>query len=472
METRAYFMDIQSHLIDELASARSEIVIAVPWFTDRQLFDLICRQSRKGMRVQLLLMQDEINRTGRIPFQLLESIGGQVFWVPEGGRLMHNKFVVIDQQTVIIGSYNWSNKAQSNDENITIITGNLALAAQYIETYQNLVRGLGYQVSLKSSLDPRSISLRLQTIRNLIELEEIETLTGQVRKLAPFDGDSELHEIIGAISDRLFDKAKERIIHYLERHQQIAVYVDHELAQLEILLEALKIQLNSLSDQKAEMERQILTFDLRTTEELGELINEYLRLRSEKLRKAAEEASDTAFEEEDDAAKTEYQHAKQEYENYREEYERAKDEPSLQLDEEEQKRLKSLYRKASQICHPDKVDKAHQQEAHEAFVALNEAYRKNDIQAIESILKKLEIGQFDLYSHGAIKDRVQLEEQISELRSQIELLTRELVKISKSENYRLATTVSDINEYLEKQRIRLREEIEQLRTEMYVEVQF
>ena len=185
METRAYFENIQSHLIDELVNAKSEIVIAVPWFTDRQLFDLICRQSRKGIHVQLLLMQDEINRTGRIPFQLLETSGGQIFWVPEGGRLMHNKFVVIDQQTVIIGSYNWSNKAQSNDENITVITGNLALAAQYIETYQNLLSGLGYQTSLKPNLDPRSISLRLQTIRNLIELEEIETLTGQVRKLVP-----------------------------------------------------------------------------------------------------------------------------------------------------------------------------------------------------------------------------------------------------------------------------------------------
>ncbi len=54
------------------------------------------------------------------------------------------------------------------------------------------------------------------------------------------------------------------------------------------------------------MERQIVTFDLRTTEELGELINEYLKLRSEKLRKAAEETSAADIEEEVDAAKTEY----------------------------------------------------------------------------------------------------------------------------------------------------------------------
>ena len=252
--------------------------------------------------------------------------------------------------------------------------------------------------------------------------------------------DSELQEIIDSISNRLFDKARVQIIRYLESHQQIVEYIDPEIAQLEILLEALELQLNALSDQKAEMERQIIIFDLRTTEELGELIKEYLRLRSEKLKRKAEEAKNSCFDEEADAAKTEYQHAKQEYEDYREEFEQAKEEPSFQLDKEEQKRLKSLYRKASQKCHPDKVDKAHHQEAHDVFVALNEAYRKNDIQAVECMLKKLEFGRFDISVHGAIQDRVQLEERISELQRLIEVITRELVMISKSHSFKLATS--------------------------------
>ena len=472
METKAYFENIQTHLIDELASAQDEITIAVPWFTDHQLFDTICRQSRKGVRVQLLLMQDEINRSGRIPFQQLEASGGQLFWVPEGGRLMHNKFVVIDQKTVIIGSYNWSNKAQTNDENITVINGNLGLASEYITTYRKILCGLGYQSTEEQKFDPRTISLRLQAIRNLIELEEMETLADQVRKLSGFADDSELQEIISSISNRLFEQGKVQIINYLKNHQQIVEYVDPEIAQLEMLLEALKLQLNALSDQKAEMERQIVIFDRRTTEELGELINEYLRLRSEKLKKAAEEEIQQESEEEFDATQAEYQQAKQEYDEYREEYERAKDEPSFQLDEEDQKRLKSLYRKASQICHPDKVDKAHQQEAHEVFVALNEAYRKNDIQAVESILKKIEHGQFNMHIHKAIKDRAQLEERIGELRREIELMTRELVMLSKRENYRQASTITNLEEYFEKQRIKLREEIEQLRTELCVEAPF
>lgn len=468
METRAFFENIQSHLIDELVSARNEIVIAVPWFTDRQLFDLVCRQSRKGISVQLLLMQDKINRSGRVPFQLLETSGGQLFWVPEGGRLMHNKFVVIDQKTVIIGSYNWSNKAQTNDENITVVTGNVELATQYIETYQKILSGLGLQASAKPSLDPRTISLRLQTIRNLIDLEEMENLANHVQKLVDFEEDSALQEIIRSISDRLFDKARVQIIHYLESSQMIAEYVDPEIAQFEMLVKALELQLNALSDEKAEVERQIVTFDLRTTEELGELINEYLRLRSENLKKVADEKD----EEELDTANTEYQQAKKEYEEYSEEYESVKDEPNFQLDQEEQKKLKKLYRKASQLCHPDKVDEIYKPDAHDAFVALNEAYRKNDIQLVESVLRKLEASQFNIHSHRVVRDRARLEERINELHREIELITRELIMISKSENYIQASTITDLDKYLEQQRSALKEEIQKLKTESYGDLPF
>ncbi len=69
MKTKAYFENIQSHLENVLNNAKSELIVAVPWFTDRKLFNLLCQQARKGLRVQLLFMDDEINRKGGVPFQ-------------------------------------------------------------------------------------------------------------------------------------------------------------------------------------------------------------------------------------------------------------------------------------------------------------------------------------------------------------------------------------------------------------------
>ena len=466
METRAYFKDIQSHLIGELESARSEIVIAVPWFTDRKLFDLICRQSRKGIRVQVLLMQDEINRSGRIPFQLLETNGGQLFWVPEGGRLMHNKFAVIDQQTVVTGSYNWSNKAQINDENITVISGNLGLAAKYIETYQKMIRGLGYKSSLKPILDPRAINLRLQAIRNFIELEEMETLSSQADKLLGVEEDRDLQDIIASLSERMFERAKQQIIRYLESHQQIAIYVDPEIHQLELLLQALEIELNALSDQKMEMEREIISFDLQTTEHLGEYIEEYLRLRSEVLNKIREIIKEREVDNTEDA-ESEYQEAQEEYEEYQKEYDEVKNEPSSQLDSKGKKQLKKLYRKASHLCHPDKMDDANKEVATEVFVKLNEAYKKNDLQTVQAIVSKLENGQFNVRLRSAIEDRTLLELRVKELRNEITIITKELVTISRNESYLKVISIDDFDDYFKQQREQLEDEIAALEKELH-----
>lgn len=48
----------------------------------------------------------------------------------------HHKAIVIDDQTVIIGSLNFSSKAiESNDENVVIVT-NFAIAQEYLGEFE------------------------------------------------------------------------------------------------------------------------------------------------------------------------------------------------------------------------------------------------------------------------------------------------------------------------------------------------
>ena len=61
MITQAYFEDIQHHIKYELEKAKNSIYIAVAWFTDNELFDILCQKADKGVSVELMLMDDEIN---------------------------------------------------------------------------------------------------------------------------------------------------------------------------------------------------------------------------------------------------------------------------------------------------------------------------------------------------------------------------------------------------------------------------
>jgi len=107
METTAHFENIPQEIARRLTAATQEIVVAVAWFTDRDLFDVLCRQAGLGLRVRLAVLGDRINiGPGKLNFQRLQDCGGAVFLIPAGGDrdpIMHHKFCIIDRATVIIG---------------------------------------------------------------------------------------------------------------------------------------------------------------------------------------------------------------------------------------------------------------------------------------------------------------------------------------------------------------------------------
>ena len=46
MEVKAYFSDIHKIIIKQLESAGSDIHVAVAWFTDKDIFDVLCKKAQ------------------------------------------------------------------------------------------------------------------------------------------------------------------------------------------------------------------------------------------------------------------------------------------------------------------------------------------------------------------------------------------------------------------------------------------
>ena len=51
MNTEVYFNNIAASILDELAGASRSIRVAVAWFTDRQIFDVLLQKASKGVAV-------------------------------------------------------------------------------------------------------------------------------------------------------------------------------------------------------------------------------------------------------------------------------------------------------------------------------------------------------------------------------------------------------------------------------------
>ncbi|MDJ0674599.1 MAG: phospholipase D-like domain-containing protein [Calothrix sp. MO_167.B42] len=117
----SHFDNIPNEIIDAINSARFTIWIAVAWFTDKEIFNLLVNKKNQGVNVQLIIMDDDINQK----YGLKYEDEFETYRIKEFGRyknIMHNKFCILDIEIVIQGSYNWTNKAKYNKENITVVT--------------------------------------------------------------------------------------------------------------------------------------------------------------------------------------------------------------------------------------------------------------------------------------------------------------------------------------------------------------
>ncbi len=137
---KAYFNGIEKILAEQLADSNENILLAVAWFTNHQLFDIICSKLKKGIRVSICLVNDEINnRDLGLDFQHFISLGGELYF-GNNEEFMHHKFCIIDKKTLINGSYNWTYYAEKkNRENVILIKELTEVIKDFMAEYEFLM---------------------------------------------------------------------------------------------------------------------------------------------------------------------------------------------------------------------------------------------------------------------------------------------------------------------------------------------
>lgn len=139
-----YASNIQNIIQTEIFRAQKSIKIAVSWFTNDLLFQPLLLKQNMGVQIELVLNQDEINCgiSNPISFDNLTKVGGKLYW-NTSRELMHDKFCIIDNNIVITGSYNWTNKAEFNKENISIFRGEPDTLQFYTNQFQKYIQLYG-----------------------------------------------------------------------------------------------------------------------------------------------------------------------------------------------------------------------------------------------------------------------------------------------------------------------------------------
>ncbi|GAB4196643.1 MAG: hypothetical protein OHK0057_22430 [Thermoflexibacter sp.] len=139
---QVFFKNIQNIIISELQNAQKSIQIAVCWFSNRQIFDTLLEKTKQGLDVQLVLLDDYLNkRVEGLPLNELINAGAKLYFSDKTAPI-HHKFCIIDNAVLLNGSYDWTYFSESKAlENILVIKDN-----------QEIIKAFEQEFSLMTSV--------------------------------------------------------------------------------------------------------------------------------------------------------------------------------------------------------------------------------------------------------------------------------------------------------------------------------
>lgn len=223
-----------------------------------------------------------------------------------------------------------------------------------------------------------------------------------------------------------------------------------QIIVLKFRLKRLEKRFHRVDNEKIEMEKLLSDFQYRHTMELGDLLLEILKVRT------------LLFQ----SDKSKQEDAKKYEEQFRQQLLADKKQQKLQLNKEEQKELKKKFRKATTLCHPDKVDEKYSEEAKEVFIKLKSAYDSNNLKKVAAILFNLEKGNYFKPKSQTISEKELLMTEIKKLRNRIKSIGKDIVLIKKSYEYKKIIGIVDWDEYFRSMKKKLEAELEEMKTQL------
>ncbi|MFO0935467.1 MAG: phospholipase D family protein [Gemmataceae bacterium] len=123
-------------IVAELTRARSEILVQAYSFTNREIVNALVDAVKRGVRTSIML--DKSNEVETYTELGDLTAHGMDVHIDGAHAIAHNKVMIIDNRTVITGSFNFTRQAElENAENLLIFRNQPELAARYKDNFHS-----------------------------------------------------------------------------------------------------------------------------------------------------------------------------------------------------------------------------------------------------------------------------------------------------------------------------------------------
>lgn len=131
---------IRNVLLEAIKTAEKTLDVCVYNLTDDRLANALLAAIDRGVKVTILTERASMFQRGS-EISSLRNRGANTIIVERSQRLMHHKYLIVDRDVrgyVLSGSYNWTNSAIKNDENLVLVSEE-ARVQQYSENFQKML---------------------------------------------------------------------------------------------------------------------------------------------------------------------------------------------------------------------------------------------------------------------------------------------------------------------------------------------
>ena len=121
-------------IIQELNKAKSTVHVQAYSFTSAPIAKALLNAHKRGVRVEVIL--DKSQRTQKYSSATFLFNVGIPVKIDAAHAIAHNKVMVIDGETVITGSFNFTKAAEENNAENLLVIRDRKLAERYIRNWQ------------------------------------------------------------------------------------------------------------------------------------------------------------------------------------------------------------------------------------------------------------------------------------------------------------------------------------------------
>ncbi|MHA3774387.1 phospholipase D family nuclease [Verrucomicrobiota bacterium sgz303538] len=121
-------------IVRELNRAKKSIYVQAYSFTSPAIAKALVDAKKRGLDVRIIV--DKSQRSERYTEADFTAHAGIPTWIDDRHAIAHNKVMIIDSETVITGSFNFTRSAEENNaENVLILHKTPELARKYLDNW-------------------------------------------------------------------------------------------------------------------------------------------------------------------------------------------------------------------------------------------------------------------------------------------------------------------------------------------------